>query len=394
MIYFYNKFGKFVLWASEKIKRKPLNLLIKGEKNGMKNFRNFSVILLTALVIFFAGCAQFDIPTAPTPSESEECRIQGVSGSFETYYNQPPNSKDIDAKVVNFINSANSTVDVAIFNINRQCIIDALVAKKKQGKRVRVVTETDYYNNSKYKPFYNQLEAAGITVVPDIGTALMHHKFIVVDGAKVLTGTYNFTDDQTFKDKNMIIIIKSTSLAGFYTQEFNQMFVEKKFHGSKTPISGSCYVDGCLVKVYFSPRAGALTAMKNAIGTANSNIWFDIFTFTSTDISSALISRKNAGVSIKGTFDKWQAGSSYSQYLPLRNAGIPVKRDTYPGFLHEKIMSIDAYTTSDPIGIIGSFNWTASADSSNDENLLIIHNSFVANSIRSQCVYVYNNYAE
>ncbi|MDD3626307.1 MAG: phospholipase D-like domain-containing protein [bacterium] len=360
----------------------------------MKNFRNISVVLLTALVIFFAGCAQFDIPTAPAPTENEECRIQGVSGSFETYYNQPPSSKDIDAKVVNFISSATSTVDVAIFNINRQCIVDALIAKKRQGKNVRVVTEADYYNNANYKPFYNQLQAAGITVVPDIGTALMHHKFIVVDGTKVLTGTYNFTDDQTFNDKNMIVIIKSSSLANFYTQEFNQMFVEKKFHGYKTHISGSCYVDGCLVQVYFSPKVGALTAMKNAIATANSNVWFDIFTFTADDISASLIARKNAGVSVKGTFDKWQAGSSYSEYLPMKNAGCLVKRDTYSGFLHEKIMSIDAYTSSDPIGIIGSFNWTASADSSNDENLLIIHNSFIANSIRGQCVYVYNNYAE
>ena len=87
-------------------------------------------------------------------------------------------------------------------------------------------------------------------------------------------------------------------------------------------------------------------------------------------------------------------GSRYSEYLPMLNAGIPVKRDTYSGFLHEKIMAVDAYTSSDPIGIIGSFNWTASADNSNDENLLIIHSSFVANSIRGQCVYVYNNWAE
>ena len=57
-------------------------------------------------------------------------------------------------------------------------------------------------------------------------------------------------------------------------------------------------------------------------------------------------------------------------------------------------MAIDAYTTSDPIGIIGSANWSNNADVSNDENLLIIHSSFVANSIKGQCVYVYNNCAK
>ena len=320
--------------------------------------------------------------------------VAGTSGSFTTAYNQPPNTKGIDNEVVKFINSANVSVDIAIFNINRQKIVDALIAKKQAGVPVRMVTESDYYNKASYKPFYDQMEAAGIPIVPDIGTALMHNKFIIVDGAKVLSGSYNYTDDQTTNDKNMIIEIVSSSVASYYSQEFDQMFVEQKFHGSKTHIHGTAYVDGSLVEIYFSPKSGGLSAMVNAINTANSNVYFDIFTFTSDDVSAALINRFNAGVSVKGTFDKWQAGSQYSQYQPMLTAGIPVKRDTYSGFLHEKIMAIDAYTTSDPIGIIGSFNWTASADSSNDENLLLIHNSFVANSIRGQAVYVYNHHAE
>ena len=357
----------------------------------MKKFGKNFVFVLAGLLILFAGCAKVsDFQTTPTDSIIS---VEGVSGSFATYYNQPPNSKYIDRKVISFINSATSSVDIAIYNINRQNIVDALVAKKQSGVNVRMVTETDYYNKASYKPFYNQLENAGITIVPDIGTALMHHKFIVVDNAKILTGSYNLTDSQTENDKNMIITISSSALASYYEQEFNQMFVEKKFHGSKTHIHGSCYVDGSLVEVYFSPKSGGLTAMINAINTADSNIWFDIFTFTADDVSSAMINRYNSGVSVKGTFDKWQAGSAYSEYQPMINAGIPVKKDTYSGFLHEKIMAIDAYTSSDPIGIIGSFNWTASADSRNDENLLIIHKSFVANSIRGQCVYVYNNWA-
>ncbi|MCK4643559.1 DUF1669 domain-containing protein [bacterium] len=357
--------------------------------------RNFIAVLLVAVILVFAGCTQnADFLTTPLSTQDNYTHIQGTSGSFSTFYNQPPNTKGIDNEVIKYINSATSSIDIAIFNINRQNIINALIAKHNSGVTVRMVTETDYYTRATFKPFYDQIEAAGITVVPDIGTALMHHKFIVVDGMKVLSGSYNMTDDQTERDKNIIIIIKSSTLAALYLQEFNQMFIDKKFHGSKQHISGSCYVDGKLVEVYFSPKVGALAAMVDAIDSADSNIWFDIFTFTSDDISASMISRYQSGVSVKGTFDKWQAGSRYSEYLPLLNAGCPVKRDTYSGFLHEKIMAIDAYTTKDPIGIIGSFNWTASADSSNDENLLIIHHSFVANSIRGQCVYVYNNWAQ
>lgn len=320
--------------------------------------------------------------------------VAGTSGPFTTVYNQPPNAKGIDNAVVKFINSANYSVDVAIFNINREKIIDALINKEKSGVKVRMVTESDYYNKSTFKPFYNQLEAGGIPIVPDIGTALMHDKFVIVDNSKILSGSYNFTDAMTTSDKNTVIEVTSSALANYYTQEFNQMFVDKKFHGSKTHIHGTCNVDGSLVEVYFSPSSGGADAMVNAIKTASSNIWFDIFTFTSSPIADALITEKNAGVKMKGTFDKWQASSVYSKYNTLVSAGIPAKRDSYSGLLHDKMMAIDAYTTKDPIGIIGSFNWTHSADKANDENLLIIHNSFVANSLKAQCVYVYNNHAE
>lgn len=320
--------------------------------------------------------------------------LAGSSGSFALWYNQPPNIGDLESKTLAFINSATKSIDIAVYAINRQSVINALIARKNAGVVVRMVTETDYYNNAAYRPFYQQLETAGITVVPDVGTALMHHKFIVVDSAKVLTGSYNLTDDQTVNDKNMIITITSTALATAYRNEFNQMFVSRLFHGSKQHISGSCTVDGYTVQYYFSPSSGALNALTAAVNTANSNVYFDIFTFTSTGVADALIARKTAGVSVKGVFDAWQSQSSYCQDDRMQTAGCLIRRDLYPGLLHEKVMAIDGGTTSDPIGVIGSFNWTASADSSNDENMLIIHSPFVANSIRSQCIYVYNNQAQ
>ncbi len=60
--------------------------------------------------------------------------------------------------------------------------------------------------------------------------------------------------------------------------------------------------------------------------------------------------------------------------------GMDVKKDSVSGLLHHKYMIIDADNPrSDPIVITGSHNWTAAADSSNDENTLIIHDANVAN---------------
>ncbi|MCS6796699.1 MAG: T9SS type A sorting domain-containing protein, partial [Raineya sp.] len=52
---------------------------------------------------------------------------------------------------------------------------------------------------------------------------------------------------------------------------------------------------------------------------------------------------------------------------------------------HHKYAVIDAVlTTSDPMVITGSFNWTSSAENSNDENLLIIHDARIANMYRQE----------
>ena len=67
--------------------------------------------------------------------------------------------------------------------------------------------------------------------------------------------------------------------------------------------------------------------------------------------------------------------SYLSRIVPLVCAGLDVRQDGNKlGFLHDKVMIID-----DNIVVTGSFNFSASAANSNDENVLIIHNTGIAN---------------
>lgn len=308
-------------------------------------------------------------------------------------YNTPPTSNGIDTSVIDFINAATSKLDISIYAISHTGIVDAIIAAKNRGVAVRMVTETDNWNTE-----CDRLVAAGITVTKDnaggYGSGLMHNKFIIRDNNSVLTGGYNFTPAQTTDDKNSIITVTgigADQLAGIYTTEFNQMFVDLKFGTKKiAATTDSCYVDGVNFRVYFSPKGKVTEKVIAAINTCNSNLWFNIFTFTDSGIADAIIGRHNLGYSVKGTFDRWQATGTYSKDEALENAGVPVHRDTMTGLLHDKTMAIDGGTTSDPIGIIGSFNFTGAANTTNDENILIIYNSTAANSIKSNCVSVYN----
>jgi phosphatidylserine/phosphatidylglycerophosphate/cardiolipin synthase-like enzyme len=317
-----------------------------------------------------------------------------ANAGFEMIYNTPPTSNSIDAKVVAFIRAATSSIDVAIYAIDHSNIVDEIIAAKNRGVAVRMVVETDNWNAS-----CDKIAAAGIPIVKDNagggGSGFMHNKFIIRDRNAVLTGSYNFTFTQTTNDKNSVIIVTNAStLAEKFRTEFNQMFTYKKFGTAKTVQSSfSTTVDSSKVEFYFSPRGGATTRLITAINTCNSNVWFGVFTFTDQGIADALKSLFALGRTVKGVFDRWQADGAYSKDEYMLSAGVPIRRDNYSGLLHDKTMAVDAGTTSDPLGIIGSFNFTGAANTTNDENLLIIHNATVANSIKANIVSVYNNKA-
>lgn len=320
--------------------------------------------------------------------------ILQVGAGTTMYYNTPPTSNGLDTNVINFINAAASRLDIAIYSISHQGIVDAIVAAKNRGVLVRMVTETDNWNAS-----CDQLVAAGISVIKDNagggGSGLMHNKFIIRDGNAVLAGTYNFTPTQTTADKNSVVIFTSaTGVANIYTTEFNKMFVNKTFGTAKTATTtDSTYVSGVNVRIYFSPKVNVATKLKSAISTCNSSIWFNIFTFTDQGIADALIAKKNAGYVVNGTFDRWQADGTYSKDEALLTAGVPIHRDNYSGLLHDKIMAIDAGTTSAPVGIVGSFNYTGAATTTNDENTCFIYGATIASSIKTNCSSVYTSYS-
>jgi hypothetical protein len=106
------------------------------------------------------------------------------------------------------------------------------------------------------------------------------------------------------------------------------------------------------------------------IDDAQDHIYFAIYTFTLPSIADALISAKKRGVDVQGLVDSEQSQSSYSKPImqKLIDAGIPVlaeKHTTGNGIMHIKTLVTEkAYAT-------GSYNWTSSATTINDEVLEI-----------------------
>ena len=96
-----------------------------------------------------------------------------------------------------------------------------------------------------------------------------------------------------------------------------------------------------------------------------------IFTFTDKDLADAIIDRNRAGVDVMGVIEN--RGASQGSLVPLACAKVPVKVDGNKYTMHHKVIVID-----NSIVVTGSYNFTNSADMENDDNVIIIYSSAIA----------------
>ena len=317
-------------------------------------------------------------PVSPAPESRPDGRVNGPyasSSDVEVFFTTPGEGHLPAEKLAAFIRSAERTVDVAAFELESATIRDAILDAHAAGRQVRVVTDSNY----KDEPDIKALQAAGVPVIDDQRSGLMHNKFVVIDEglpqAAVFTGSMNFTDNGVERNNNNVLILRSQALAENYGTEFREMFEDRSF--GRTSPDGVPHPDVTVghsrIETYFSAEGDVAGRVAEALATAQTSIRFMAFSYTHDDINAVVMDKMAQGVTVRGVFDNTQAGSKYSKYHDLKAAGADVRRDGNPRVMHHKVFIIDEKTV-----ITGSFNFSASANKSNDENLLIIEDEAIA----------------
>ena len=315
----------------------------------------------------------------------------GLRGSwYELYFTDPANSASgqlsggIDGPLVKAIDGARLSVHAAMYSLTLHDVRDALIRGHRRGIDVKVVMESD--NLDAQDP--ERLKEAGIPLLGDRREGLMHNKFIVIDDSEVWTGSMNYTSSGAYLDNNVMMRLRAKEIADDYEAEFAEMFGDDHFGpdpGSRTPYP-RVTVDGTLVEVYFSPDDHVETALTQLVRGARSSVEFLAYSFTSNALGEALLRAKAAGLSVSGVIDADQGSSGAGSELPaFQSAGLDVRLDGNPGQMHEKVMIVDRQVV-----VLGSYNFTASAAKSNDENLVVIHDPFLAQQFMQEFQRVYD----
>ncbi len=345
--------------------------------------------------------------------------------------NRSNHSWDLISTLTQLIDSATTSVDLCIYDLENIRVAEALSAAAARGVRVRVVT--DNYNRTDGGEvdlkMWKHLSDAGIYSIDDDGDvynidgsisdnklvnagADMHNKFAVIDWKSsstnddiVWTGSTNLTYTGAYNTNNTIVI-KDSEIAGVYTEEFEQMWgsnsaipnpKKARFHKDKRDVSKHIFdVGGTKVELYFAPvnrdrsKPSISERIVEIIKTeTQSDIRFQAFSITPTiDLSKAIWEEsENPDIRLEGVIDR----SFYSRY---KKAGqIWGGADSQVGNrlilpsqemrkLHHKVLIIDASNANpedEAVVITGSYNFSNNAELNNDENLLVIYSDEIAN---------------
>jgi len=354
----------------------------------------FNTILLI-ITLLLPACAK-SIPDESTPSPTSLAPIpsginSGVAASgIQIYFTDPTavHATDYeggpDEVLVAALAQARLSVEVAAYSLDLWSIRDALINAHKRGVVVRMVMESDDMDNQEVQ----QIMDAGIPIIGDQQQGLMHNKFIVIDRMDVWTGSMNYTTSGVYKDNNNLIHMHSSQIAEDYSNEFKQMFTYHLFGPDKmagTP-NPKVSVDGIPVEVYFSPEDKAANRIIELIQGAQNSINFLAYSFTSSNIGDAIIGRSQAGVTVMGVMDDDQAKTSQAtEYEPLTQAGLDVRLDgNLIGLMHHNVIILDQ-----KIVVTGSYNFTESAETTNDENVVIIFSPEIAEKYSEEFQRVY-----
>jgi phosphatidylserine/phosphatidylglycerophosphate/cardiolipin synthase-like enzyme len=185
----------------------------------------FSTLCLVSLLLFFAaGCSSVASTGAGITSQpiAQEQTSSTALPALSYYF--PRAGQHPDQALIGVINSANSALDIAIYSLTKPDIVDAIAAAANRGVAVRVITDREESGDKYQAKELLVLSNAGIPIKINSHKGLMHLKVTIADDKTVTTGSYNYTDEATYDNDEVLVVIDDPGVAKDWESELGRMW--------------------------------------------------------------------------------------------------------------------------------------------------------------------------
>ena len=129
---------------------------------------------------------------------------------------------DIENIIIGRIKKAKTSIRFMAFSFTSASIAEAMIKKSKEGVAVSGVFEKRG-SDTKDSQFI-KMKVEGIPVRLDSNPYAMHHKVIIIDDYRLITGSYNFSKNASRNNDENCIMIDNAAISAFYIKEFENIF--------------------------------------------------------------------------------------------------------------------------------------------------------------------------
>lgn len=289
-----------------------------------------------------------------------------------------PPFDDAQAGAMAALDRAQVSVDVAQYNIRSEAFHQKLLELRARGVSVRIVVDAKNAREP-YNTLDDVLEAEGFALVRhenvSAAYAIMHHKFSVIDGVTVLTGSYNWNETAQYVNDENMLALHDPSLAAAYEAEFQELWTGAPDVAAVGSVAPAGVGLGGAVEVRFSPDDRPRDAVLTLIRGAQRRVRVAMFAFLDTQVARALADAAGRGVEVTLLTEKKQAENTQADETVAAAGGrVIVGANTSSPYsaMHEKFAIVD-----DEAVITGACNWTFTAFEKSNEDLLVIRDPAV-----------------
>jgi multidrug efflux pump subunit AcrA (membrane-fusion protein) len=134
---------------------------------------------------------------------------------------------DIQLHILYELRKATTSIHIAVAWFTDPDIFEQLCQKAGSGVRVELIVVNDSINRKSGIEHEQLRDLGGVFMMvgdKKKSSAIMHNKFCVIDGATVITGSYNWSRQAQQNSENITIISDHPELARQFIQEFESIF--------------------------------------------------------------------------------------------------------------------------------------------------------------------------
>lgn len=147
------------------------------------------------------------------------------STSVEVYY--APEDTPLD-RVVALYNRAHRYIYVAVYGLTYPKAVEALVAAKKRGIDVRLITDRERLDDPKQRSAVSALRLAGVPVLINRHDGLMHVKQVAIDDEINASGSMNHTTSGNRYNDERLDVITDKAITAKARKKFLAMWNDRE----------------------------------------------------------------------------------------------------------------------------------------------------------------------